>query len=175
MDWHWAGSRSLLGSLCVADSELVFPVKHIQEKARIEIETAKDRRLDELEQIRLRKMRDLMAMNGTSRSESNSPKTLTDAVFDDFVHKNSLAVVDCWAEWCGPCRMIAPVIEELAKEFSGKVSFGKLNVDQNPATAARFRIMSIPTLLIMKDGALVDMITGAVPRDYIVSRLKPYL
>jgi len=131
--------------------------------------------LDELEQIRLRKMRDLMAKNDTSGNELDSPKTLTDATFDDFVHKNPVAVIDCWAEWCSPCRMIGPVIEQVAKEFSGKVSFAKLNVDQNPATAARFRIMSIPTLLIMKDGVLVDTITGAVPRDYLVSRLKPYL
>ena len=71
--------------------------------------------------------------------------------------------------------MIAPVIEQLAKDFAGKVAFGKLNVDQNPATAARFRIISIPTLLIMKNGALVDTIVSAVPRDYIVSRLKPFL
>jgi thioredoxin 1 len=106
---------------------------------------------------------------------SDSPTTLSDATFDDFAKKNPLAVVDCWAEWCGPCRMIGPVIEQLAKEFVGKVAFGKLNVDQNPTTAARFRIMSIPTLLIMKNGTVIDTIVGAVPKDYIVSRLQPLL
>ena len=131
--------------------------------------------MDELEYIRLKKMRDLMAKTNSLENVSDSPTTVTDAVFDDFLKKNPLVVVDCWAEWCGPCRMVAPVIEQLAKDFVGKVTFGKLNVDQNPATAARFRIMSIPTLLIMKNGVLVDTIVGAVPRDYIVSRLQPHI
>jgi thioredoxin 1 len=131
--------------------------------------------LDELELIRLRKMRDLMDRVNSPENVSNSPTVLSDATFDDFSKKNPLVVVDCWAEWCGPCRMIGPVIEQLAKEFAGKVAFGKLNVDQNPATAVRFRIMSIPTLLIMKNGAVIDTIVGAVPRDYIVSKLQPLL
>jgi len=131
--------------------------------------------LDELELIRLRKMRDLMDKVNSPENVSDSPTTLSDATFDDFAKKNPLAVVDCWAEWCGPCRMIGPVIEQLAKEFVGKVAFGKLNVDQNPTTAARFRIMSIPTLLIMKNGTVIDTIVGAVPKDYIVSRLQPLL
>jgi thioredoxin 1 len=71
--------------------------------------------------------------------------------------------------------MIGPVIEELAKEYAGKVAFGKLNVDQNPATAVRFRIMSIPTLLIVKNGRVADTIVGAIPKGHIVSRLQPYL
>lgn len=131
--------------------------------------------MDELELIRLRKMRDLMDKVNSPENVSDSPTTLSDATFDDFAKKNPLAVVDCWAEWCGPCRMIGPVIEQLAKEFVGKVAFGKLNVDQNPTTAARFRIMSIPTLLIMKNGTVIDTIVGAVPKDYIVSRLQPLL
>ena len=129
--------------------------------------------MDELEEIRLRRMRDLLAK--ADSEVSSVPVALTDATFDDFVKNNPLAVVDCWAEWCGPCRMIGPVVEQLAKDFAGKVMFGKLNVDQNPATAARFGIMSIPTLLILKDGTVVDSIVGAVPRDQIVSKLQPYL
>jgi len=129
--------------------------------------------MDELEEIRLRRMRDLLAK--ADSEVSSVPVALTDATFDDFVKNNPLAVVDCWAEWCGPCRMIGPVVEQLAKDFAGKVMFGKLNVDQNPATAARFGIMSIPTLLIVKDGTVVDSIVGAVPRDQIVSKLQPYL
>jgi thioredoxin 1 len=129
--------------------------------------------MDELEELRLRRMRDLLAK--ADSDASSVPVALTDASFEDFVKNNPLAVVDCWAEWCGPCRMIGPVVEQLAKDFAGKVMFGKLNVDQNPATAARFGIMSIPTLLIVKDGTLVDSIAGAVPRDHIVSKLQPYL
>jgi thioredoxin 1 len=129
--------------------------------------------MDELQEIRLKRMRDLLAK--ADSDASSVPVTLTDATFEDFVKNNPLAVVDCWAEWCGPCRMIGPVVEQLAKDFAGKVMFGKLNVDQNPATAARFGIMSIPTLLIVKDGTLVDSIAGAVPRDHIVSKLQPYL
>ena len=129
--------------------------------------------MDELEEIRLRRMRDLLAK--ADSEVSSVPVALTDATFDDFVKNNPLAVVDCWAEWCGPCRMIGPVVEQLAKDFAGKVMFGKLNVDQNPATAARFGIMSIPTLLIVKDGTVVDSIVGAVPRDQIVTKLQPYL
>jgi thioredoxin len=129
--------------------------------------------MDELQEIRLKRMRDLLAK--ADSDTSSVPVALTDATFEDFVKNNPLAVVDCWAEWCGPCRMIGPVVEQLAKDFAGKVMFGKLNVDQNPATAARFGIMSIPTLLIVKDGTMVDSIVGAVPRDHIVSKLQPYL
>jgi thioredoxin 1 len=129
--------------------------------------------MDELEELRLKRMRDLLAK--AEPDASSVPVALTDATFDGFVKNNPLTVVDCWAEWCGPCRMIGPVVEQLAKNFAGKVMFGKLNVDQNPATAARFGIMSIPTLLIVKDGTLVDSIVGAVPRDHIVSKLQPYL
>ncbi len=131
--------------------------------------------MDELEHIRMRKMRDLMEKGNFPENVSDSPTILDDSMFDEFVKKNPVALVDCWAEWCGPCRMIGPVIEELAKEFAGRVAFGKLNVDQNPATAARFRIMSIPTLIIMKNGTVVDTIVGAVPRDHIISKLQPYL
>ena len=131
--------------------------------------------MDELERIRHRKMLELMSKKNPSGDDPASPAVLNDALFDDFVRKNTLAVVDCWAEWCGPCRMIAPVIEQLSKEFAGRVAFGKLNVDEHPATAARYRIMSIPTLLVMKSGTLVDTIVGAVPKDYIVTRLRPYL
>jgi len=86
-----------------------------------------------------------------------------------------LIVVDCWAEWCGPCRMIEPVIEELAQGYAGKVVFGKLNVDENPQTAERFSIVGIPTLLIMKNGAEVERIVGAVPQEFIEEKLKKHL
>lgn len=131
--------------------------------------------MDELEEIRLRKMRDLMAKNIPDADSADTPMAVADSTFEDFVKSKPVVVIDCWAEWCGPCGMIAPVIEQLAKEFAGKVTFGKLNVDENPATAARYRITSIPTLLVMKNGVLVDTITGAVPKEYIATKLKSYV
>jgi len=94
---------------------------------------------------------------------------------DNVVGEHPLFVLDCWAVWCGPCRMIAPIIDELARTYRGKVAFGKLNVDDNPKTALRFNVMSIPTLLIFKEGKLVNRIVGAVPRIEIESVLRKYL
>jgi thioredoxin 1 len=99
---------------------------------------------------------------------------ITDGTFEDFIQGNEIAVVDCWAAWCGPCRMLSPVIEELAREQEG-VSFGKLNVDQNRATPMRYGIMSIPTLLYFKDGQLVDKTIGALPKAVIKQRLEKIL
>jgi thioredoxin 1 len=84
-------------------------------------------------------------------------------------------VVDCWAPWCGPCRMVAPIIEELARDYAGKVVFGKLNVDENPQTATRFGIMSIPTMLIMMNGKEIDRIIGALPKHSIEERIRKHL
>ncbi|HMV43979.1 MAG TPA: thioredoxin [Leptospiraceae bacterium] len=80
---------------------------------------------------------------------------------------SGLVLVDCWAEWCGPCRMVAPVLEELSKEYGGKVSIKKLNVDDNQRTAQDLGIQSIPTLLLYKNGALVDKAIGALPKNQI--------
>jgi len=84
-------------------------------------------------------------------------------------------VIDCWAPWCGPCRMIGPVIEELAREMKGKIVFGKLNVDENQQTSMKYKIMSIPTLLVFKNGALVDRFVGAMPKAMLIQKLKPHL
>lgn len=98
-----------------------------------------------------------------------------DETFDQILKQHSLIVIDCWAPWCGACLVLAPVIEELAKDYEGKVAFGKLNVDENPKTATKFNIMSIPTLLVMKNGEEVDRIIGAVPKQLIETKLKKYL
>src|SRR5215510_11716195 len=90
-----------------------------------------------------------------------SPVKVEDSNFDQFVQKYSLTLIDCWAPWCGPCRIVGPIVDALAKEYSGKVVFGKLNTDENFATATRFNIMAIPTMLILKQGQLVDQIVGA--------------
>jgi thioredoxin 2 len=101
------------------------------------------------------------------------PVGITDANFADEVERSPLPVlVDMWAPWCGPCRQVAPVVEELAVEFSGRIRVAKLNVDENPVTAARFRIQSIPALLIFKDGREIDRIIGAQPKSEILRRLQ---
>jgi thioredoxin len=98
--------------------------------------------------------------------------TVTDATFAAEVERSPVpVVVDVWAEWCGPCRMIAPVIDELAASMAGRVRFAKLNIDENPATAGRFGVRSIPTLLVFKDGHEVDRIVGVQPKTEIARRL----
>jgi len=135
---------------------------------------------DELEKIKQRKLAELMKKTsgvggGSVTHAPSEPVTLTDENFDDFVSSNKLVVVDFWAEWCMPCRMLAPVIEELAKEYAGKIVFGKLNVDENPMTTAKFGIMGIPTLIVFKNGQPVDRIIGAMPKRQIEARLNSYL
>jgi thioredoxin 1 len=127
---------------------------------------------EELERIKIKKLMELMKkMNETEKSFPTEPVKVIDETIDEFIHKYPIVVLDCWAEWCGPCRMIAPIIDQLAKEYSGKIVFGKLNVDENPEGARRFDIMSIPTLLIFKDGKLIDRIVGALPKNILEARL----
>ena len=133
--------------------------------------------MDELEQIRTRKIAEMMNRpekpEGSSRSVG--PAVLTDANFDAAIKANSLVVVDCWAAWCYPCRMIAPIVEELASEYGSAATFWKLNVDENPSTAMRYGIQSIPTILIIKNGIEVDRIIGVVPKMQIETVLKKHL
>jgi thioredoxin 1 len=97
---------------------------------------------------------------------------LTDESFDTTLAAHSEPVmVDFWAEWCGPCKAIAPVLEELAQEYAGRLTIGKVNVDEHPGLAARFQVRSIPTLLVFKGGQVVDQIVGAVPKVQIKRRL----
>jgi thioredoxin len=106
------------------------------------------------------------------------PQTVTDASFTIEVIEASSArpvLVDAWAEWCGPCRMIAPVLDQLAAESRGRYKIAKLNVDENPRTAAQFNIRSIPTMLIFKHGQLADQIVGAQPKQAIAARLSRHL
>ncbi len=111
--------------------------------------------MDELELIRQKKIREMMQkMSGEEKAKKvvDSPVKLNSSNFDETLKNNENVVVDFWAEWCMPCRMIAPVVEELAKEYAGKVVFGKLNTDENPTIAARYGISAIPTLIFFKKG-----------------------
>ncbi len=101
---------------------------------------------------------------------------ITDSNFEELVISSKIPVlVDFWAEWCGPCKMIGPVVDELAGEYEGKALIGKVNVDENPETAARFMVRSIPTLLIVKGGEVVDKQVGAVPKSTLASKIDAQL
>ena len=134
---------------------------------------------NELEEIKKRKMEELKKQymyggNNMVENLPDTPLTITDSDFDVSVKKYGTIVVDCWAPWCGPCRMVAPVIEELAKEMHGKIVFGKLNVDENPLISGKHQIMSIPTLLVFKNGNLVDRLVGAYPKEELKKKLEQY-
>jgi len=106
----------------------------------------------------------------------SKPIELTDANFAEEVEKSGNPVlVDFWAEWCGPCRMVGPVVEELAGEYEGKAKIGKVNVDNNPEVSVKYGIRSIPALLIFKNGEVVDQIIGAVPKNQIKNKLDAQL
>ena len=105
-----------------------------------------------------------------------APIKISDDDFDEEIGKHQgLAVVDFWAEWCGPCHMIAPFIEQVADEYDGKVKVGKVDVDSNQRTSMRFNVRSIPSVLLFKDGELVDTLIGAVPKAQLVERIEAHL
>jgi len=136
--------------------------------------------MDELEEIRTKKIQsyweDMKAPSVTlERKMPKTPIEVTDQNFNSIIQDYEFMVLDCWAPWCGPCRMLAPTIDQLAREYDGKVAFGKLNTDQNRGVATNFRIMSIPTLLFIKNGKLVDTIIGAVPKEVIEAKIKKYI
>ena len=103
------------------------------------------------------------------------PIELTDSNFEEYINSDKPVLVDFWAEWCGPCKMIGPVVEELAGEYEGKALVGKVDVDSNPEISAKFGIRSIPTLLVFKNGQVVDKQIGAVPKTVLSEKLEAQL
>jgi len=100
---------------------------------------------------------------------------ITDSNFNEILNTDKPVLVDFWAEWCGPCKMIGPIVKELAGEYDGKAVIGKVNVDETPSTAAQFGIRSIPTLLVFKNGEVVDKQIGAVPKAVLAGKLDAQL
>ena len=124
---------------------------------------------EELERIKAEKMKEMMSQQNPGVVELNSSS------FDNFLKTDLPIVIDLWADWCMPCRIMAPVMEELAKAYAGKALFGKVDVDQDSEIANRYKIMSIPHFLIFKNGTLVEKIVGAVGREPLENALKKYL
>ena len=132
---------------------------------------------DELEAIKQKKLAELQKEASTKAMMSalSEPIVLTDSNFASEIKKYPLMIVDFWAPWCGPCRMVSPIIEQLAREYSGRAAFGKVNVDENQRIAALFGVQSIPTLIIFKFDKVVDIMIGAMPKAQIELRLKQQL
>ncbi len=131
---------------------------------------------NELEQIRLRKIQAMLdAAKKGQTPVAKQPIILTDSNFSGAVSANELLVVDFWAPWCGPCRMVGPIIEALSAEYTGKAAFGKMNVDENQVVPSSFGIMSIPTIIIFNHGKEVERLVGAYPKAHIEAMIKRYL
>lgn len=124
---------------------------------------------DSLEEIRKRKLEEL------EKKHFSKPVEVSDKTFAQLIKANKAVVVDFWAEWCGPCRLMAPVVEGLAKKYSGKAVFGKLNVDENRATATKYGIYAIPALLFFKNGEIADQVVGFVPNQHLEQKIKGIL
>lgn len=112
--------------------------------------------------------------NNSLEPTLNTPITLTDYNFDEMTRKYNNLVVDFWAPWCGPCKMVSPIIDQLAREFSGRIVFGKVNVDENPTVANIFGIQSIPTLIIFKNGNAIDGVMGAASKAQLITTLTKH-
>ncbi|MHC1592650.1 MAG: thioredoxin [Methermicoccaceae archaeon] len=130
----------------------------------------------EIEKIKREKLETLMKKAGAPSAEApDKPIILTDATIQKVIDESQILVVDCWAEWCAPCRMIAPVIENLAKQYAGRVTFGKVDADQNPQIMGAYGIGSIPTLLFFKDGKFIGKKIGALPQPMLTEIIEPLL
>ena len=128
----------------------------------------------ELERIKYEKLKKMLSRS-ENQAEYSAPVHLDENEFDNFVRSHDLVLVDFWAEWCGPCRMIAPILDEIARDYAGRLVVAKVNVDRNRGLAMKFGVMSIPTLMLFKKGRPVDMMIGARPRSAIEEMIKRHL
>jgi thioredoxin 1 len=126
---------------------------------------------DELDSLRTKRK---VVLSGKVEGDAK-PVHVDDASFNEVTSKHALALIDFWASWCGPCRALAPTIEELAKEYNGRVFIAKINVDENPETAEGYKVYSIPTMVILKNGKEVDRIVGCVQKRFIEEALMKHL
>jgi thioredoxin len=127
--------------------------------------------MDEIEEIKKKKMEELMDKMETEKNFPGGPVKVGGDNFSTFISRYQNVVVDCWAEWCGPCKMVSPIIEALSKDYKGKIVFGEMNTDENQRLAMQFGITAIPTLLVFKDGKMIDNIIGAMPKEILEKRL----
>ncbi|ADB57094.1 thioredoxin [Archaeoglobus profundus] len=130
--------------------------------------------MDDIEEIRRKKLEKLAKKIRGDRMVGK-PVKLDSTNFKKFIEENENVVVDFWAEWCGPCKLISPIIDELAKEYAGKVAFGKLNIDEDRTIAMQYGISAIPTLIFFKKGKAVSMIVGAYPKSELKRWIEKYL
>ena len=132
---------------------------------------------EELEAIKQKKLAELQKAVSVKAmmSSLSAPVILTDSNFKREIAKYPILLVDFWAPWCGPCRMVSPIIEQLAREYSGRVAFGKVNVDENQMISSSYAIQSIPTMMIFKNGKAVDTMIGALPKAEIEMKLEQQL
>jgi thioredoxin 1 len=136
---------------------------------------------EELEHLKIKKLEQLknkyVNTNGENKMTDmpNTPIKISDADINDQISNFNTLIVDCWAPWCAPCRILGPVIDELAKELQGQIVFGKLNVDENQQTSLKYGIMSIPSLLVFKNGELIDTIVGAMPKPMLKAKIALYM
>jgi len=134
-----------------------------------------DEELERIKRARLQEMMKSVAGKKQEKQALSKPIEVTDATLKEVIQNHPLVVVDCWAPWCGPCQLVAPIIEEMARDYAGRILFGKLNVDENVEVATQYQIMGIPTLLVFKDGKLVDRVVGAIPRQVLEQTITQYL
>ncbi|MCD4800923.1 MAG: thioredoxin [Methanococcoides sp.] len=130
--------------------------------------------MDDLEKIRQQRLEQIKK-GLEAKAFPDAPIHVTDADFNEFISKYPITVIDCWAEWCGPCRKLIPIIDALAREYQGKIVFGKLNTDENQMVARNFNITAIPTLLVFKNGKDATQIVGALQKEQLVERLNRFI
>ncbi|MCS7120163.1 MAG: thioredoxin [Nitrososphaerota archaeon] len=132
---------------------------------------------EDLERIKEAKLREMLKRSekGSDTEKRGEPVEVDERNFEDVKGRSGLVVIDFWASWCAPCRMMSPIIDEMARDYAGKILFGKLNVDRNQEIASKYQIVSIPTLLVFRDGELVDRIVGVFPKRLLEERLLRHI